>query len=722
LPNFIKKTNIKTMKKNLLIGAALLAGVAAFAQNNFKVGPNNSKRLITGHVKNDPDAFPAYTGKRVVGPTIVQKSNQICSSKHLSSAPNILDVTALVDGYAQSMLTYKPDLNTISYTHRRSADWTFAGRNTGAIQTTWLNLTTGLLDSTIIYMDSTGGGTGRAPQGMIYNPAGNTNIANASVVATGIAAGFTGTLYATRKLTGTAADQALPVNASSYEQWPSPVFGNAVWANKDMSQVGTNIFATGSLLGAQNATTYYDPNVTTYPGFSKGGVIIKANMTPATPTWSIDSFAPGILNNNTTTGYAADGSGGRLAFSPDGMTGYFVLLGRLTTNYGNSSDSMLAPLVYKTTNGGTTWAFQTTISQGYDWNTGHPELAQNTTELFAGAHNFTPNSVHGIDLTVDANGTLHYVCVMQVPYLDGQRNDSLMFGYNHVYNYQTHRPILWDLMTDGNCWKTMLIDSLLSSEVTANSADTGYAANPWSDGQGGKLTYGARLQVSRSTDGTKIFYGWSDSDPGVTASPYNISPEIVLKGYDVSTQMLTPTMILTSIGTCFFHNISDISYLDNTSSKWVVPAVYSKGRVFSGGVYDGGTTADVDGADHYLVNCPAFAAADFNVTAVFNTDLINTGGICMSGIKTNNTFASSVNNYPNPFNHSTNIIVTLTENKAISVNVFDAIGNLVAVKNMNGNVGNNTIVFEAGNLNAGVYYYTVTAGSERATKKMVIQK
>jgi hypothetical protein len=443
-------------------------------------------------------------------------------------------------------------------------------------------------------------------------------------------------------------------------------------------------------------------------------------MTQNPPTWSVDSFAPGIKNNPTTTGYASDWSGARVAFAPDGMTGYCVMMGRLATNYGTSADSMLAPLVYKTTNGGGAWTFQTSISQGYDWNTGHPELAQNTSEVVKGAHNFTPNSVHGMDVTVDANGVLHFVCVMQIPYQDGAFSDSLMYGYDHNYNYQTHRPILWDLTTDGNCWKSMLIDSLLASELPSNSADTGYAANPWTDGVGGKLAYGARLQVSRSTDGTKIFYGWSDCDPGVTSSPYNVAPEIVLKGYDVATQMLTPTMILTSIGTCFFHNISDISYLDGTSSKWIVPAAYSVGRVFSGGVYDGGTTADVDGADHYLVNCPAFAAADFNITPVINNDLIITS--CNIGIKTNNAFASSVNNYPNPFNHSTNIVVTLTENKAISVNVFDALGNLVAVKHMNGNIGNNTITFEAGNLNAGVYYYSVTAGSERATKKMVIQK
>lgn len=83
---------------------------------------------------------------------------------------------------------------------------------------------------------------------------------------------------------------------------------------------------------------------------------------------------------------------------------------------------------------------------------------------------------------------------------------------------------------------------------------------------------------------------------------------------------------------------------------------------------------------------------------------------------------NSVSAYPNPFSNTTNIVVNLSEGKAINVNVFDALGKVVFTKKTNGNVGENTIVFDGTSLTAGVYYYTVTAGYEKVTKKMVIQK
>ncbi len=43
-------------------------------------------------------------------------------------------------------------------------------------------------------------------------------------------------------------------------------------------------------------------------------------------------------------------------------------------------------------------------------------------------------------------------------------------------------------------------------------------------------------------------------------------------------------------------------------------------------------------------------------------------------------------------------------------------------KKVNGNVGENNVTFDGSSLSSGVYYYTVTAGNQQATKKMIIQK
>ena len=102
----------------------------------------------------------------------------------------------------------------------------------------------------------------------------------------------------------------------------------------------------------------------------------------------------------------------------------------------------------------------------------------------------------------------------------------------------------------------------------------------------------------------------------------------------------------------------------------------------------------------------------------------NGTGSCFLGIQkySNNAFASSITNYPNPFNGTTTISVTLTEQKPVNVKVYNAIGTLVFSKNIEGTAGTNNVTFDGGQLSSGVYYYTVTAGNQQATKKMIIQK
>ncbi|HXD94269.1 MAG TPA: T9SS type A sorting domain-containing protein, partial [Bacteroidia bacterium] len=232
----------------------------------------------------------------------------------------------------------------------------------------------------------------------------------------------------------------------------------------------------------------------------------------------------------------------------------------------------------------------------------------------------------------------------------------------------------------------------------------------------------SHITVSRSKDGSKIFYGWADSDPNVTLQTYNINPDILMKAYDVNTGMASATINATGgLGTCFYPFLSDISYNDGTN--WVVPAVFTVGH----GVpiaTSPQTTYDASAqADYYFTNCGTFnPTSDFTVTPTIST--ATPSAPCITGIAThnNNAFEGSISNYPNPFNNTTTIAVTLTENKNVDVKVYNAIGTLVFSKKVNGNVGENTVSFDGSALSSGVYYYTVTAGNQQATKKMIIQK
>ena len=202
----------------------------------------------------------------------------------------------------------------------------------------------------------------------------------------------------------------------------------------------------------------------------------------------------------------------------------------------------------------------------------------------------------------------------------------------------------------------------------------------------------------------------------------------MVQGYDVNTNMTTVTTNITNLGYCFFPYLADMSYYDSTQSAWVVPAVYTIGRSSSTKapgftLYNGDGSTPADGVVYDYTNCGTFAQSDFAFGATVNAQQ----GPCYTGVATgiqlhDNAFASSISNYPNPFNNTTTIAVTLTENKPVSIKVYNTIGDVVFTKTIDGNVGQNNVTFDGGQVSSGVYYYTVTAGNEQATKKMVIQK
>jgi hypothetical protein len=81
-------------------------------------------------------------------------------------------------------------------------------------------------------------------------------------------------------------------------------------------------------------------------------------------------------------------------------------------------------------------------------------------------------------------------------------------------------------------------------------------------------------------------------------------------------------------------------------------------------------------------------------------------------------------NYPNPFNPITTIGFTLQESGMTTLKIYDAIGREVATlvnENLETGVYHQRI-FDAGNLAAGVYFYTLRSGSFTATKKLVLIK
>jgi len=81
-------------------------------------------------------------------------------------------------------------------------------------------------------------------------------------------------------------------------------------------------------------------------------------------------------------------------------------------------------------------------------------------------------------------------------------------------------------------------------------------------------------------------------------------------------------------------------------------------------------------------------------------------------------------NYPNPFNPTTSIKFDLATAGNVKLNVYNYNGQLVkSLVNRTMNAGVHSVNFDAANLAAGVYYYTMeTAGKAAMSQKMVLVK
>jgi hypothetical protein len=78
-------------------------------------------------------------------------------------------------------------------------------------------------------------------------------------------------------------------------------------------------------------------------------------------------------------------------------------------------------------------------------------------------------------------------------------------------------------------------------------------------------------------------------------------------------------------------------------------------------------------------------------------------------------------NYPNPFNPSTDISFSLAKSSFVILEVYNSLGQKVAVLiNNKMNPGSYKVKFNASNLSSGIYYYKIQAGDFQSVKKMLL--
>jgi hypothetical protein len=80
-------------------------------------------------------------------------------------------------------------------------------------------------------------------------------------------------------------------------------------------------------------------------------------------------------------------------------------------------------------------------------------------------------------------------------------------------------------------------------------------------------------------------------------------------------------------------------------------------------------------------------------------------------------------NFPNPFNPSTEIKFSITTHERVTLKVFNALGEQVAeLLNETMPAGNHSVQWNAQNIASGIYFYRIQSGSFTQTKRMILLK
>ncbi|MCP4633202.1 MAG: T9SS type A sorting domain-containing protein, partial [candidate division Zixibacteria bacterium] len=82
-----------------------------------------------------------------------------------------------------------------------------------------------------------------------------------------------------------------------------------------------------------------------------------------------------------------------------------------------------------------------------------------------------------------------------------------------------------------------------------------------------------------------------------------------------------------------------------------------------------------------------------------------------------------INNYPNPFNSTTNICYYLANDENISLSIYNLAGKRIeTLINSYIQSGQHNITWDASGYSSGVYFYKLTTENQTFTKRMVLLK
>jgi hypothetical protein len=253
-----------------------------------------------------------------------------------------------------------------------------------------------------------------------------------------------------------------------------------------------------------------------------------------------------------------------IAFDPSGTEGWIALAGNLT---GGPSNNNSYPVFYHTTNGGTSWNGPIIFNLS--------QYTCITSSLGGGTPSIDRNS---IALNVDKYGNPHLLTSI-----------GTSSGFTNLDHTMWHYA--FDVTRRHGFWTAVPVANILTAPHSTSLAEQAL-----------------RPQVSRSADGEKIFFSWSDNTAKTLGDP-NSTPQLYSRAYDVSQNKWTGIKDFSSCnagtdGKILFHHVAN-EVLEPSQG------VYKLAPVF--GEYGSGQDGTLPAKYYFLDNC-TFSAAEFTVS------------------------------------------------------------------------------------------------------------
>jgi hypothetical protein len=638
------------MKKTLLLSLALSVGLLAGAQqrNLSNIRKAEVRPIDQGfnHI-NETSVQSTYTGGE-----IYNRSGDLLKT-NIASSSNVYGIFS----YEQRVVSAQPEAGMVFFGNRAGGPLGATGND---IKVAWGANESATWSNYVITPET--GFNFRYPSTVVYNPAGNTNPANMVAIVSGPftdAAGWKGQFFGSVKLDGQNKNL-------TYQNNEPNIYINHL-------NIGLNVTKNGHAHVASQRL-----NGTSASYLSAGWEVLNGAFNAETSQFDwepIVQVQPALLEDGRI-----DASS--LVFSPDGSVGY--LLGTAVDADPDYSPYGLEwPVVYKTTDNGETWE-KTEPFNFSEINTFKENLYPTRADLDLVVPRWYNKWVGGNrnnGATVDIHGNLHIAGIVRST--NSVHPDSLSYFY-------TEEPVLiFDVFMNGDgTWNAIFVDSVRTEVVD----DT----NPFGMG------WDQRIQMSRTSDGSKVFVTWGDTDPATWGINFetNQQPDVFTWGYDVTSNLYTLPVNVTALteywGENFWMHVSDM--VIQNGSKYHIPVSTS----VPGATQDNPLT-------HQYLSGVYFDESDFILLGSNKTEK-PAGRLQVS------------QNYPNPFNGSAEVVVSLVSPAGVSLKVYNLLGqNVLEVTERRLGAGSHILSINASSLKAGVYSYVVTAGNERVTKKMIVK-